>query len=339
MFGMRSITGGVPVQMASGNDPRFLFCRASLGKTAAHFSQERSNEPRVVCRMDRLNFETDGRDWPNREHSRFVAAAGFIWHVQIIGTGPVFLLLHGTGASTHSFRALIPLLKDHFTLVIPDLPGHGFTATPPSEALTLPGMAAATAKLLDKLDVKPALAAGHSAGVAVLIRMALDRSIAPKAIISINGALEPFGGAAGPFLMPFTKLVFFNPLTPRFFAWRASDSRAVEKLLTATGSKITAEDVELYGRLFRSPAHCAAALGMMAQWDLHSLQGELRKLPVELILVTGLKDTAVPPRVARRVAGLVPHNRIVEIEGSGHLTHEEQPEAVARIIFEAENPG
>ena len=42
-----------------------------------------------------------GRDVPP---SRFVEAAGLRWHVQILGNGPTLLLVHGTGASTHSWR-------------------------------------------------------------------------------------------------------------------------------------------------------------------------------------------------------------------------------------------
>ena len=85
-------------------------------------------------------WQRDGGDWPNREASRFVRAAGLLWHVQVMGQGPVLLLLHGTGAATHSWRAMLPLLARHFTVVAPDLPGHGFTDAPATARLSLPGM-------------------------------------------------------------------------------------------------------------------------------------------------------------------------------------------------------
>ena len=98
---------------------------------------------------DQLNFETDGRDWPHRQASRFVEAGGLKWHVQIMGAGPPLLLVHGTGASTHSWRDLMPLLAERYRVVAPDLPGHGFTQMPASsEGLSLPGMAAGVASLL-----------------------------------------------------------------------------------------------------------------------------------------------------------------------------------------------
>src|SRR3569833_51424 len=112
---------------------------------------------------DKLDWNVDGRDWPNRDASRFVAAGGVRWHVQVTGQGPVALLAHGTGAATHSWRDLAPLLARRFTVVAHDLPGHGFTATPPRRRLSLPEMAHDLAALCAKLDVKPHIAICRSA--------------------------------------------------------------------------------------------------------------------------------------------------------------------------------
>lgn len=87
-----------------------------------------------------LDWLRDGADWPHRDASRFVVAGGVRWHVQIAGDGPPLLLLHGSGASTHSWRDLLPLLARTHTVIAPDLPGHAFTSTPPAHTLSLPGM-------------------------------------------------------------------------------------------------------------------------------------------------------------------------------------------------------
>ena len=122
-----------------------------------------------------LSWDVEGRDWPNREVSDFPLAGGLRWHVQRSGCGPSMLLLHGTGASTHSFRDLLPALGEHFDVLAPDLPGHGFTARPDDpQAMSLPGMAAALKELLRTLGVAPRIVVGHSAGAALLLRLALD---------------------------------------------------------------------------------------------------------------------------------------------------------------------
>jgi magnesium chelatase accessory protein len=282
---------------------------------------------------DALDWERDGRDWPHREASRFVHAGGLRWHVQRMGEGPAALLVHGTGAATHSWRGLAPLLARHFAVIAPDLPGHGFTQTPGRGGLSLPGMARGLTALLRHLGAAPALAVGHSAGAAVLARMCLDGDLAPRALVSLNGALLPLGGLPGRLFSPLARLFAASPWTARAFAWRAADRAAVVRLIRGTGSVIDPEGIELYARLVRSPAHVAGALGMMASWDLRDLARGLPALAVPLTLVVGENDRTVPPADAQRVRALVPAAQRVGLPGLGHLAHEERPEQVAALIL------
>lgn len=279
-----------------------------------------------------LNWERYGHDWPNREASRFIRASGIVWHVQIMGAGPPVLLLHGTGASAHSFAALMPLLASDFTLVAPDLPGQGFTQAPPREFLSLPGMARAIAGLLRELDIRPQLAVGHSAGAAVAIQMTVSRQIAPRAIVSLNGALLPLSGMAGQIFAPLAKLLTAMPFVSDLFARRAGDPKAIERMIEQTGSSLDERGKELYRRLASNPAHVAAALGMMAHWDLRSFAAELPRLKVPLTLVVGSNDRTIPPSQAEHVREIVPQAKIVTLPGLGHLAHEERPEQCAAII-------
>ena len=289
---------------------------------------------------DALNWQTDRQSWPLHEASRFIEAGGLTWHVQVmgkpVGSAPCVLLVHGTGASTHSWSRLAPLLADHFTIVIPDLPGHAFTSTPvEGQGLSLSGMSSALSALMKAMALLPSLVVGHSAGAAVLMRMALDGGIAPKLLISLNGALLPLQGWAGQLFSPLAKLVVLNPFTPRLFAWRAADKGAVERVLRGTGSQIDAAGLELYRRLFRSPAHIAGTLGMMARWELEPLKRDMPQLKMPLLLVACGADQAIAPETAFKVRDLVPGSSVEYLRGLGHLAHEEQPELFAKIIFEA----
>ncbi len=188
---------------------------------------------------DRPVWERDGRDWPHRTASRFVEAAGLRWHIQEFGDAekPGLLLLHGTGAATHSWRGLAPLLAERYRVIAPDLPGHGFTDPLPPRRLSLPGMAEAVAGLTDALGASPVLAVGHSAGAAVLARMCLDKRIAPGLLVALNGALTPFPGVASVLFPSMARLLFVNPVTPKIFAWSA-DKAAVRRLIDGTGSRL-----------------------------------------------------------------------------------------------------
>lgn len=283
--------------------------------------------------MSGLVWSRDGGDWPNRDASRFVEAAGLQWHVQQMGQGPLLLLLHGTGAATHSWRELAPNLARHFTVIAPDLPGHGFTRAPPAHRLSLPGMASDIGQLLQMLGVTPEIAVGHSAGAAILARMCLDGKIAPRLLVSLNGAFMPFGGVAHHLLSPLTRLFAVNPLTPRMFAWQASKAGTVERLLENTGSRIDPQGIALYRKLVCNPGHVAAALRMMANWRLEPLLHDLPRLATSLVLVSAANDRSISPVVAQQVREILPQSVIERLPGLGHLAHEEQPQRIAQLIM------
>lgn len=228
----------------------------------------------------------------------------------------------------------MPALAERFSVVAPDLPGHGFTDAPASSRLSMPGMARAVLDLLRVLNVQPVLAAGHSAGAAVLARMALDRQLSPRALVALNGAFLPFGGRGGQLFSPLARVLVGVPGLPGVFAGFASRPGAVERLLDGTGSRIEPAGVAQYARLVASPRHVASALGMMARWDLHSLQSDLPRLQTPLLLLAGANDRTVPPDVSRRVQALVPGARLHLMPGLGHLSHEERPDETAALILE-----
>ena len=266
----------------------------------------------------------DGQGWPNAAHSRFVRAAGLDWHVQRHGRGPRLLLLHGTGAATHSWRDVFPQLARQHDVLALDLPGHGFTGTPAQARMGINGMAQDIAALLAVEHFVPDIIIGHSAGAAIAARMALD-GLAPRRIIALNGALLPLTGVAGQVFSPIARFLVGLPFVPWMVAWRAADRATVAKLLRDTGSNLDQTGIELYARLFRRPGHVAGTLAMMAQWDLHGFLRDLPRLAAPLTLVAALRDRTIAPGTAQRVRQLLPAAEVVEWPGLGHLAHEEQP--------------
>lgn len=280
-------------------------------------------------------WDVEGRAWPNRAHSRFVEVGRLRWHVQIMGPvdAPVILLLHGTGAATHSWRAVAPLLAERFQVVAPDLPGHGFTRGRPAGGLTMPAMARALGDLMRALGLDPMLVVGHSAGAAIAIRMALDGRAAPRGIVGLNSALMPIPGLAGLLFPSLARMLFINPLAPHLFAGLARVPGETARFLArSTGSQIDAPGIACYERLFATSGHCAGAITMMADWDLPALRRDLARLGVPLLLVHGEADLAIPLSDARDAAAIVATARLVSLPGLGHLAHEEQPADVAALV-------
>lgn len=277
--------------------------------------------------------------WPNAESSRFVESAGVRWHVQVAGTGPVVLLLHGTGGATHSWRDVLPVLCKSFTVVAPDLPGHGFTSAPDTGG-SIDGVARAVRSLCDTLALKPAIAAGHSAGVAILLAMARDAKLSTRGERSLRGiagfgaALVPPPAAYRELLAPLVNPIALSSWAARLGAALGARRTIVDALLNDTGSTVPESQRALYRTLFSSPAHVQGAMALMANWDIPALLRSLTgtadaKLP-PVTLYHGTQDAFVPIAKLRAVA--LPFAQIVPWEGAGHLLHEERPAAAAEAI-------
>lgn len=286
------------------------------------------------ARLRLPDWRVEGRDWPHREHSRFLERGGLRWHAQVMGSGPPLLLLHGTGASSHSFRDLLPLLASRFTVVAPDLPGHAFTRVPRGFSLSLPAMAAAVADLCAALALPPVVAVGHSAGAAILARMALDGAVVPRLLVGLASAMLPLRGPATALFAPAARLLGGSASAARILALQAGSARAVSRMIEGTGSLLDARGVELYRRLAQSPGHVAHVLAMLAAWDLTALEAALPRLRPSLLLLAGVHDKATPQAQQREVARRVPGARVVVVQRAGHLLHEERPDAVARLILD-----
>lgn len=279
-------------------------------------------------------WSSDGADWPHRETSRFVRAGGYEWHVQQAGSGPVCLMLHGTGAATHSWRDLMPLLALHYTVVALDLPGHGFTKSVAGGKVSLDGMATSISELLEHIGLKPDLIVGHSAGVAIGARLLMDRSWSIP-LIGLTPALMPFPGLAARLFPQLAKMLFTNPFVAIIFSRMAQAPGQTAKFLArATGSKIDSAGDRFYTRLFSKSGHCDGAIRMMANWRLENLRDQLPKLASPTLLIRASQDAAIPKTAIEDAAALIPNCTLEVIEKLGHLAHEEQPKQVADSIVQ-----
>ena len=288
-----------------------------------------------------LDWQRDGPTWPHAANSHFVESAGQRWHVQRWPAprpdAPTWLLLHGVGAATPSWRGLAPLLSQHVGLVVPDLPGHGFSGPAPAGRADMQAMAHSTSLLLQTLKVSVPTIVGHSAGAAIAVRMALQAERAgtatPTSIVGLNAALLPLPGLAGRLFSPAAKLLALNPLVPHFVAWRIGDPAVLARLLNSTGSRLDDAGTALYRRLVESPAHEAGALAMMARWNLPALAADLPRLRTPLHLLVADADRTIPPADAQRVLTMLPGTTLHTLPGLGHLAHEEEPSTVADVLL------
>ena len=272
-------------------------------------------------------------DWPMAEASRFVISAPHRWHVQILGSGPDLMLIHGAGGASQSWRHLAPRLGQFYRVIMMDLPGQGFSRSGGVRRFGLDEMAADLSRLMRSEGWRPVALIGHSAGAAVALRMAEEMDPAPP-VVGINAALGNFKGLAGVLFPVMAKVLAALPFVANAFTASAGNPRSVARLIEGTGSRLPEEDMRHYRALVGDPAHVQGTLSMMAQWSLDPLLARLPQHPSRCLLITGENDRAVPPGTSATLAARMPECTHVALPGLGHLAHEEDAEAVLRRILE-----
>lgn len=278
-----------------------------------------------------MDFDRMPADWPFRQQARRVASRPHDWCVVDAGEGPPLLLLHGAGGAGHSFRHLLPLLTPQYRVIVPDLPGQGFTRSGARSRYGIDPMAEDVAQLCQTLDIRPHAIIGHSAGAALALRLA--DLLSPQGVVGINAALGAFDGAAGVMFPLLARVLAVTPFIPHVVARLWGTPATVSKLLSATGSPLDAEGQAQYLALVRDAAHVDGTLGMMAQWRLDGLMARLPAIATPTLLIASTGDLAVPARISRDAARHMPDARYAELPAFGHLVHEEAAPEVAALLL------
>ena len=273
-------------------------------------------------------------DWPNRQYSKVISVGDLEWHVQLTGKGPVVLLLHGTGSSTHSWSDLIPLLETHAQVLVPDLPGHAFTLGAKLEDLKLDEIARSLQLLITQLEIEsPSIVVGHSAGAPLALRFAVAALKQPKLVIALNPSFIPpppvYTSFFGPLLGPITRSSTLSSL----LASLSPSLGMVDKLLDSTNTILPEARRVHYRKLFERSDHVRGSMNFMAAADIQKVLAEADLYQGKLICVLGNQDAWIPVKPLEKIIqDYFPSAEIVKWEG-GHIMHELEPAKVAQLIL------
>ncbi len=88
------------------------------------------------------------------KNSQFINVNGRMLHYEKYGAGKPLILVHGFAGSTYTWRELIPLLSEHYTLYAVDLPGFGLSDKSPEANYKLQSQAGMIIGFMDALQTK-----------------------------------------------------------------------------------------------------------------------------------------------------------------------------------------
>ena len=271
--------------------------------------------------------------WPHYEYSKFLETDKFVWHYQLIGkTGnPIMLLIHGAGASSHSWASLIPKLQE-FQILAVDLPGHRFSkikkGIKPQHDIIVRDLVV----LFDALKIKPNVFVGHSIGAVIVLSLSDIYKGPLSSIVLINGALERFEGPAATIFPLMAKVFYASPLTKYWIRIFNSAETSLRKFLSISGSNLTSTNIDYYLQLMANEAHVTGTLAFISSWSIGDIEKKLEKINVPSLFLAGMSDGIVNYKTSVRANKKAFNAKIKLFENEGHLIHEVSSAKVAKEI-------
>lgn len=247
-------------------------------------------------------------------------------HVEVSGRGPPLVLLHGWAMHGGVFAPLAERLRDHRTLHLVDLPGHGNSH---DSAVPLEPDACARAVLA---AVPEAPWCGWSLGGAIALHAATRWPRRIPALVLIGTTPRFVAAPDWPDGMPEAAFAGFK--TGLAADWRGTVERFLA--LEAFGLADARERVRQLRTLALqrgapSPRVLAEGLRLLESTDLRP---DLAALPAPSLWIAGRRDRVVSPSAMRAAAALAQDARFLQIDHAGHAPFLTHPQAVAAALLD-----
>lgn len=270
--------------------------------------------------------------------SQFIEVNGLNVHYKKFGGGePVFILLHGFGASLFSWREVTTPLAEIGTVIAYDRPAFGLTERPMEWEGESPYSQEAQIELviglMDALGVEKAILVGNSAGGTISMLTALQYPERVESLILVDPAVYAGGGAPA-WSRPLLKTPQMNRVGPLFA--RQIQTRGPELVEVAwhDPGKITLDVMEGYQKPLRVENWDKALWYLTVSSRESGLAERLDELTLPILVITGDDDRIVPTEQSVRLAGELPNAGLVVIPQSGHVPHEETPAEFMQAVIQ-----
>ena len=270
-------------------------------------------------------------------HHEVPTSDGAILHVVEAGRGRPLVLLHGVTLQWWTWNPLFHLLSDRFRVIAWDMRGHGRSTTG-HDGVTLDAIGRDLAEVLDHLNATDAIVMGHSMGGMALGRYAVDHRkhclehtsglvfLATAATELTPHRVTPYLGAGAGALAG----IAARSDLPVEHLWRPGDVSA-SLVRIALGTDPSGVAIEAVRQMI---VEVPAATSIEAGRSIlaHDLTDSLARYEGPALVIVGANDHLTAPRLARRLAALIPQAELVELPDVGHQVMQEAPRRLAQLI-------
>ena len=253
------------------------------------------------------------------------------------GSGPVLLLIHGMAGSSETWRQVMPGLAQRFTVVVPDLLGHGLSEKPEGD-YSLGAFACTLRDLLVALGHERVTVVGQSLGGGVAMQFCYQYPERTERLVLVAS------GGLGREVSRLLRLLSLPGSEPVLrLACAARVHRAIESVSSAAArvglrpAPAVAELWRSYASLTNEAARHAFLRTLRAVVDPRgqavSASNRLHlAAEVPTLIVWGEADRIIPVDHAYAAHSLIPGSRLEIFQGAGHYPHCEAPERFVQVL-------
>lgn len=255
------------------------------------------------------------------------------------GEGPPVLLLHGITSSSRTWKAVTPRLAERYTVIAPDLLGHGRSAKPQGD-YSIGGYASGVRDLLVALDLPRVTVVGHSlgGGVAMQFGYQFPQRVERLVLVDSGGIGREVSLALRAAALPGSELVL-----PLLFTPTLHDALfGLRRALAGVGLEPNADVrgvAEGFASLTRADARRAFLDTVRSVIDPSGQRVSARDRlyltsDIPSLIVWGENDRIIPVEHARVAHELMPGSRLEIFAGAGHFPFNDDPERFAGLLGE-----
>jgi pimeloyl-ACP methyl ester carboxylesterase len=253
------------------------------------------------------------------------------------GSGPVVLLVHGIAGSSDQWDDVFPLLTEHFTVLAPDLLGHGRSAKPRGD-YSLGAYAVGVRDLLIALGHRRATVVGHSLGGGVAMQFAYEYPVFCERLVLVSSG--GLGREVHPLLraatLPGAEFVLPLIASARLHSAGLAVGQVLERLGLQAGSDL-AEMARGYASLSEPGARQAFLHTLRAVIDpggqrVSATDRLYLSSLVPSLIVWGRRDPLIPVHHAEAAHREMPRSELEIFDGVGHFPQLEDPVRFGRVL-------
>jgi pimeloyl-ACP methyl ester carboxylesterase len=243
---------------------------------------------------------------------------------------PAIVLVHGFLSSSFSFRRLIPLLTEDFSVITVDLPPFGQSEKSLTFVYSYKNLAQLVIQLIQKLRLPKVILVGHSMGGQISLNIAkLQPNLVDKIILICSSG----------YLSRAHSGLVFSSYVPYFYLW--VKSWLARKGVTGSLKNVVydlnlidEEMIEGYMKPFYDERIFRALTRMIRDREGDLSSKELQSIETPSLLIWGEEDRVVPINIGKRLQQDIKNSTFISFQKTGHLVPEEKPEAIQRHMFD-----